>query len=501
MLLSSVDLEVPVEEKEKKILRDNEVARLMEILTKPQGGVNICGISGTGGVGKTFLMDHVMEELGLEKSGYMKLAVDGLSSNNLRGDFIGILDQKLVARPLHAPAKAGRDYFPHIRDLAVAHAKFMEEMEGEIAASTDLAPFKGIAAALLRGGQFLNRMVPKSKEYLDLSRLNISHEDLDKNFDHIVDSMQKMKILAFQEPTYLPQAVRDVLGITMQGRLRRDLHGLAADYLLADISRVIGEERNDDGGWRQHDFEFNKLLIVLDDFEVLGPTLGDYVFGALVPKLAAARFTSVIVVIGRDTFQSSNPDWHFKYKRFMRDQIRLFPFKKAEAIEYLATAGITGDEAEEVYKYTEGFPFLMSLVVEERGTLEDSETGAIGGVDVARQFYDRTVRWMTPQQAEWFSAVVYLDRVNVETLSWFFPNELVPSIQYWFEREASIRDPRAQVFKVKNILRTKVVPYLGTRDPGRHKKMLDTTKAHLQQNVQLESPLENGEIAQSAFQE
>jgi DICT domain-containing protein len=94
----------------------------------------------------------------------------------------------------------------------------------------------------------------------------------------------------------------------------------------------------------------------------------------------------------------------------------------------------------------------------------------------AKKFFDRTTRWMSSKEREWFTAVCYLDKINEDTLRAVFREEDVPLVQDWFEREASIRDPASRLFQMRPLIREKVLRYLETRSPSRHREMLQKVK-------------------------
>ncbi len=83
---------------------------------------------------------------------------------------------------------------------------------------------------------------------------------------------------------------------------------------------------------------------------------------------------------------------------------------------------------------------------------------------------------MTEREREWFVRVCYLDSVNVDALGPLFPGEDVERIQDWFEKEASIRDPAAPVFRVRPLIREKVKRYLELRSPSRHREMTERAR-------------------------
>ena len=165
-----------------------------------------------------------------------------------------------------------------------------------------------------------------------------------------------------------------------------------------------------------------------------------------------------------------HPAWSQHCRRYLVDQIRLAPFGREAALDLLDKAGVPEARREELYQATQGFPFLLALLVEELG-----EEGG-GSALFLRRFFDRTTRWMAPREREWLTRVCYLDEVNLDTLSPLFPGEDVERIQDWFERESSIRDPTAPVFRVRPLIREKVLRYLELRSPSRHRELLDLAR-------------------------
>jgi hypothetical protein len=173
-----------------------------------------------------------------------------------------------------------------------------------------------------------------------------------------------------------------------------------------------------------------------------------------------------MVLLGRDELEAMHPAWSQHCRQYLAEPIRLSPFSRDDALLMLAQAGVPEGRREEMYEATQGFPFLLSLLIDEA-----SAEGADSALFL-RKFFDRTTRWLTERQREWFVRVCYLDAVNVDTLTPLFPGENVDEIQDWFEREASIRDPAAPVFRVRPLIREKVLRYLELRSPSRHRELL-----------------------------
>jgi hypothetical protein len=205
---------------------------------------------------------------------------------------------------------------------------------------------------------------------------------------------------------------------------------------------------------------------VIDDFEALAPTLSPFLIGHLVPRLAEARFSTALVIVGRDSLEATSTDWARFASRYVKDEIRLHPFAQDEALSLLATAGIQGERAREVFERTQGLPFLLTLVIEE-ASWEDGNSFLF-----LRKFLDRTTAWMTPREREWLLKLCYLDVVNEDTLAALFPQTEVRTIMDWFERDASIRDPLAPKPQVRPLIRDKVLRYQELRSPSRHRELL-----------------------------
>ena len=471
--------------KDDSISRPSEVARLTEQLQNPKPGLNVCAISGPGGVGKSFLVAHVLESVDLAASGYVHLSVDA-SNAQTRGDFFGILEQ-LFPRSLGPPADPRKDYFPHLRDVAALHRKLTEQVNAELERKGAPEGLKRSVAAILKAGHVLNKKMAGGPTYLDVAARNlpplaslaaialgatldaaekVSEAQVRATLDEAWKAVESLKSL--KDSTALPGPLRDLLGVTLRNRVRRELFEVTAEELVSDLSAAIGGyQAKDRAKITQAAIPHAKrLLIVLDDYELLGPRLGEFLVSALVPALAKAQFETVLVILCRDDLEATHVGWGQHWRKYLREQIRLAAFDQATAFALLKQAGVAQEERRQtLFDATQGYPFLLSLVIEEAGAEANSAL-------FLRRFYDRTTRWLSPQEREWFDRVCYLERVNEDTLARLFPREDVPHIQNWFEQEPSIRDPSATFFRVRPLIRDKVLRYLELKSPARHQAML-----------------------------
>lgn len=456
--------------------RASEITKLSKLLHTCDAGLSICSISGPGGVGKTYLVEQVLSSVRPRELGYIQLSVDAANSQT-RGDFFGLIEGQLAIRSLPSPAEPNRDYFPQTRKVAFIHRELVEKATAELNAEGAPEDVKKAAVALLQAAQTASKTAPKSRSKILETVRSILEGSEDADVDKALDAVSTLKSLS--ESTTLPGPIRDVFGQNRRNRVKRDLFNLTADALLSDLtSAITGYQRRDRFKLTQGRIEgVSRLLIVLDDYEVLAPVLGDFLVGSLVHRLASAPFPTLLIVGCRDDLEATHPGWGQHAKRWLREQIRLAPFDKETALGLLAEAGIAEEHQAPIYEATRGFPFLLTLAIEE-ATAPDAESALF-----AKKFFDRTTRWMTSKEREWFTTICYLDTINEDTLRVMFREEDIPLVQDWFEREASIRDPVSRSFQMRPLVREKVLRYLEVRSPSRHREMLQRVKRFNEDDV------------------
>jgi hypothetical protein len=450
--------------------RRSETARLLDQLQRTDAGLSIVGVSGPGGVGKSFLLRHALNNVDPSLPRPLTLSLDG-SSEQARGDFFALIDGQLAKASLPAPAKPKHDYFPQVRRIASIHRGLVEAVAAELKATGAPQEVKDVGVALLRAGRRLNKAVPKTREFLDLASSTVKESDISQTLDEAWQLVTGLR--ALRSSTALPGPLLDFFGLGDRIRVKNDLYNVTADALLSDFTAaLIGYRGEDIFRLTQPPIPgVQRLLLIIDDFEALAPTLEDFLVGALIPRLAEAPFQTTLIILGRDDLEAMHPAWQQHCSRFIRDQIRLAPFDRASALDLLTRAGVPEERHEALYEGSQGFPFLLSLLIEE-----SSAEGADSALFL-RKFFDRTTRWMTSRERDWFVRACYLDNVNIDTLSALFPGEDLEQIQDWFEREASIRDPSASVFRVRPLIQDKVLRYLELRSPAKHRDMLEKAKS------------------------
>jgi hypothetical protein len=440
-----------------KGLRPSELSRLRGLFLDQPRGLSIVSVSGPGGVGKTYFLREALEGIGIATTGTVVLCTDA-ASPQARSELFTLLEG-LFRRSLPPPADPRRDYFPRLREVAAYHRELERALLTELRQVDPRLP-EDTLVALLRAGRVLNAHLPLPVG-IALQALN------EPDVRTLVRAAQAMK-----ERTTLPGPLRDLLGITRRNRIKSDLYRLVAEELRGDLAAAIGGyEGRDRTRLTQGKIQgAHRLVLFLDDYEAIGPLLGDFLVGALVPELATAPFDTLLVVAGRDDIEATHPGWAQHAQPYLLDPIRLAPFNEEAAFSLLAEAGVPEARRAPLFAATQGYPFLLTLAIEE-ATTEGAESALF-----LRKFFDRTTRWMNPTEQDWFTRLCYLDTINEDTLARLFPPGSVPEIQDWFEHEASIRDPAAAFFRVRPLIRDKVLRYLELRAPSRHAELL--ARAH-----------------------
>jgi hypothetical protein len=449
--------------------RPSEASRLRTIITGHGEGLAICGISGAGGIGKSYLVDHVLSSLEPAKAGWMVLRVDA-SQAQARGDFFALVDGQLAKRSLAPPADPRVDYFPETRRVATAHRALVARVEKEVERNGAPESVRRVTVAILKSAQFLNEAIPKIREFVDVAKYNQEPDVVNGYLDEVWDTINRLKTLRGSER--LPAVVRNRLGMSLASRLKRDLYGVAADAIVSDLSVVL-PGRSSKESFKKAQLPIrglDRLLPVVDDYEAIAATLSDFLISSLIPLLAEARFATMLIVAGRDDLEDTHAGWGQHCKSYLTAPIRLQPFDAETAAQLMAAKGVAEGRRAAIYELTQGFPLLLSLAI------EDASTDGASALFLKR-FFDRTTRWMSPGEREWFTRTCYLDEVNEDTLRFVFPEEDIAAVQDWFEGEASIRDPSAPTFRVRPLIREKVLSYMEVRSPNCHRELRSRAQA------------------------
>jgi hypothetical protein len=431
-------------------LRGGAHGEIAGVLAAAGPGLSVVDVHGPGGVGKTWLVRQVLDDV--VGPDWLTLRVD---ASRTRDDLFQLLGQ-LCPRTLPPPARPQVDPFPHLRQVEVAYGELLQRARAELEARTDApADLKAGVLAALRLGRRINELSPKSGEYFNVRALG----DEDRVAAALDDVARLGSSLRALRSTDLPGPLQAALGWTLAAKVRSDLPGAITDAITVDLEAALVGTAGRKWWWltERRVPGLDRLLIVLDDWEALAPALQAWVLGSLVPRLAVAPYPAVLVIVGRDALAAMDPGWEQHAARLIKASVTVAPFTRTEAEAWMEAAGVDPARRDELWDRTRGFPFLLDA-------LAQGEPDAMLSL---RRFHDRVTRWMSPTEARWLEDVVHLDPIDGDTLAAFFTPAEGEAVLAWFEREASVRDPDATAWRVRPLIREKLLAYQRLRHPSR----------------------------------
>jgi len=443
--------------------RHDTVTRLGAVLSgreRAKGKLAIQSIEGSGGIGKTSLLDHVLATSDLSDRNYLTLRINGNddpSAGNLVRAVAGMVNSAEAEAIRHRPPGY---YFPSVGSVTKAIdtiryeaiAEFQKQQPNNEDGRLALARYLDIALEL---GKRLNDFSPITKQYVNSREIEKERPLLEK----VVPILTSLR----DEGQKLPER----FGLfsktkSLRNSIKENACRPLADALVSDLSAILSGYRKDDRSKSTHKkvSGIDGLLLILDDYETLQHTIGEFLVGHLLPALKEANFESVVVVLCRDQLEATHPAWDQHLKPNLLKRIELNPLPRSEMDLLVESFGVQQqDEKERAWGDTQGYPLFVQLWIEE------TESGGRTAL-MLKRFYERTTRWMSDQEKQWLQRTLFLDEVNKRSLRGMLSNESeAEEVFRWFEREGSVRDTRGPSFRVREFIRSRLIDYLRTSDP------------------------------------
>ena len=416
--------------------RPNEFEQLRRWITTPHQSdrqLHLIGISGYGGIGKTYLLNMALQDLKPEESMQkMVLTINGADPAIL-GNFAAMLERGFAPAQLSPPAKIG-EYFPRTRRLIQKHADVAQRFHKELEKKAASADMKELLKSLFDTGIAMNDVFGKTQEYVDFKHLR--EKGIEQELGDGLKALEAFTSL--DTSTWMPGLLKDLFGLRFSERLTTDLFGLAADCLGGDYAEALSSYSN-----------FQGLLLIIDDFEILGKTLTEFIVGKFAKMLQTAHFKTIMIILGRDDICDIDPAFNRNLGQQMLGRLRLEPFSEEVACALLVEKGYSEADARRLYRQTRGYPFLITA-------LADREEN----VGYYQNFFLRTTQWMTREETEWLLPLCYLDEVNEDSIRAMLPPHVnAAAVMDWFAQEASVRDLGQRVYCVNPLIREMLFEY------------------------------------------
>jgi hypothetical protein len=416
---------------------------------------SIGSISGSAGIGKTFLLDHALRETSLEVRRYTLLRV---AATSLLPTLAGVV-MDLAASARTASLK--KNEFPRVTECRRAiewmDGRAREEVEREVAKDSDLAKTVAELYGLARG---LVQFVPLPQAQVVARVANFIDP---KHVETVVRLIQKAGAYQTEKASRLPGRG----DARLRNHLRNELEKTLASALVGDLERDLA------GGWRplrKDASDRGRFLLVIDDYERLGEIAGEFLLRHLVSQLAAASFESVIIVLGRDRLVDTHAGWRQHCQQHVLGDIVLAELSPDEAAQYVRERGITDPaKVERIVRDTQGYPYLLESEV-------DDEIHGQSSALSRELFFERTTQWMSAQQKQWAIRIAFLDEISLETIPRVLPSENPETVLAWFKREASLRAPTAERWSMRPMIQTKLREYVRNDSPAKHAELTQAAR-------------------------
>jgi hypothetical protein len=313
-------------------------------------------------------------------------------------------------------------------------------------------------------GKRLNDAVPTTKKHFNFHELekHINVQELEKLVQLIEDMVPLMVSLREEAPWFWERLGLLDRSTALRNAIKENACRPLADALHSDLSAILAGYRSKDQFEATHSKieGIDRLLLILDDYEMLQKPLGEFLVGYLLPALRSANFESVVMILGRDQLEATHPAWDQHFKPNLLERIALARLLRPETDQLVESYGVRAhDDKERAWRDTQGYPLYVQLWTEE---VASGGRSAI----MLKRFHDRTTRWLSDREKGWLQHTLFLEEVNIRTLQGMLDDEQQAKEAFkWFECEGSVRDTTGEAFRVREYLRSRLIDYLRVSDP------------------------------------
>ncbi|MCA9717193.1 MAG: AAA family ATPase [Myxococcales bacterium] len=437
--------------------RDSQVATIRSWIDPSAWSIGdrnarICAITGPGGVGKSRLFREALTRELVAAGAYLMIELQGHRHRRIQQLFEWF--RVITATTREPLPRTERCLRWHDELLARADELQWEDPDGE--------DVRGVVKKLISAGMAAGRGVG----------LRISALEIDESARHLEAAVNLLK---------RPSGLRRFYdGPGLRGFSRSPTRALA-DALVADLEALLSGARA----------ESSRLLLILDDFEWIDAGMGEFLHAVLVPRLGAAMFRSVVLLVSRDRIQNVRGGiWQQSETGadLAARSLALRPLTHDDVLEYCAGLGLSREVGEHVALESQGYPWLVEMVAEEASTAGLPATAY-------QNFFTRTTRFMSDEQVTWFKAVAFLDIINEDTIPRVLPEADATRVYQWFINEPSIRDSDAPHYVVWPFIRYRILRLQWLRSPGQFRALHEASGCQWPLNPATQEPLRPGERA------
>ena len=186
----------------------------------------------------------------------------------------------------------------------------------------------------LEAGKRLNDAVPIIKKHVNFHEL----EKAKRLIEETVPLMVRLR----EETPWLWERLGLGGTTALRNAIKENACQPLASALVSDLSAILKKYRSEDGQKLVHDKVkgIDRLLLILDDYEMLQEPLGEFLVRHLLPALRSANFQSVVMILGRDQLEATHPAWDQHLKPNLLKGIALTPLSRSEMDQLVESYGV-----------------------------------------------------------------------------------------------------------------------------------------------------------------
>lgn len=383
--------------------------------------VRVISIYGKSGVGKSYLVNHILDEFDAQLKKHLKIKIFYSPKNmySLASVFTG----QLITN-----ANVNLKKFRGLRKTR----KVIENIDRQFIAKSIKDKNKN---AEISRKLFNDAQVVGIKGFLAYIKNKAGVEDLDISDDDIKELISNL-------PANSYNSVDRILN-TKKYRVDNNLQRELATDLLNDIERMT--KRN----ILRRRYR-NSLIFIIDDYEGLKSIADSIFFNELIGPLKNQKINSLFIFIGREELDWKT-SWRF-YNDTQEPSIELKTFNDEEAGDYLEQMGISNaSDRRRIINKSQRLPLLLEILA--NATINHTEAKWV------EDYFNRITAHMDNQQKEWLKRVCFLDtRVDQDTISVMLGDNVDQAKKAfdWFKNEGTAYINTPDGWEVDPIVKTLV---------------------------------------------
>lgn len=453
--------------REKFVGRQQFVKQIQNLIndTNSNKKLRILSIEGSGGLGKSTLLDHTLSNEILHDNQYLILRIDGNASNV--GDIYDIISTLInSASSAVTLSKKPGQLFPNTTNIIKAFKNFQNELiksysEKDNSLNTD-AIYECLKP-IVNVGKTINTLSPQTKIYLDA-------EELEQVFERIKEITPDLQIMQREGINLIQKLTLNSQNVNLRNTFREHPLLPLSNALIEDLSAILQKPQKKTRAAPMKIAGIDRLLVIIDDFEALQNSMIDFLTEYFFKDLKRSAFESFICILGRDTLSNTSPNWDQHFQHSLMDPIRLKYLNKEEVFELAEIYNIQEITIKEkIWSDTEGYPYYIHLWTTE------AEQGGVTATSL-KQFYTRMTRWLSPKQKDWLEKIVFLDEISIYSVQKTIFSKEAKEITEWFQNEASLRDTQSLKFRFRPFVRSRILEYIKISDPQNFKNLYSEAK-------------------------